>query len=47
MGSYQTYSILGKTAAFVLEFVVEDLLSAELQPRFLHLQLKICPWAQH
>ena len=28
-------SIPGKTAALVSEFVVEDLLSAELQPRFL------------
>ena len=27
-------SIPGKTAALVSEFVVEDLLSAELQPRF-------------
>ena len=30
--------IPGKTAALVPEFVVEDLPSAELQPRFLHLQ---------
>ena len=38
MGSYRTYSIPGKTAALVPEFVVEDLLLAELQPRFLCLQ---------
>ena len=37
-GSYCTYSISGKTAALVPEFAVEDLLSAELQPRFLRLQ---------
>ena len=37
-GSYRTYSIPGKTAALLLEFAVEDLPSAELQPRFLRLQ---------
>ena len=37
-GSYRTYSILSKTAALGPEFVVEDLPSAELQPRFLRLQ---------
>ena len=36
-GSYHTYSVLSKTAALVPEFVMEDLPSAELQPRFLHL----------
>ena len=36
-GNYRTYSIAGKTAALVPEFVVEDLTSAELQPRFLRL----------
>ena len=36
------YSITGKTAALVPEFAVEDLPSAELQPRFLHLQRKTC-----
>ena len=36
--SYCTYSIPSKTAALVYEFVVEDLPSAELQPRFLRLQ---------
>ena len=36
--SYRTYSIPGKTAALVPEFAVEDLPSAELQPRFLCLQ---------
>ena len=30
-GNYRTYSILGKTAALVSEFAVEDLPSAELQ----------------
>ena len=34
-GSYRTYSIPCKTAALVTEFAVEDLPSAELQPRFL------------
>ena len=34
-----TYSARGKTAALVPEFA-EDLPSAELQPRFLHLQLR-------
>ena len=33
-GSYVTYSIPGKTAALVSEFAVEDLASAEMQPRF-------------
>ena len=37
-GSYRTYIIPGKTAALVPEFAVEDLPSAELQPRFLRLQ---------
>ena len=37
-GSYLTYSIPGKTAALVPEFVVEDLPLAELQPSFLRLQ---------
>ena len=47
MGSYHTYSIPGKTAALVPEFAVEDLPLAELQPRFLSLQWKTCPWAKH
>ena len=34
-GSYRTYSVPGKTAALVPELAVEDLPSAELQPRFL------------
>ena len=38
MGIYGTYSISDKTAAFVPEFSVEDLHSAELQLRFLRLQ---------
>ena len=37
-GNYRTYSIPGKTAVLILEFAVEDLPSAELQPRFLRLQ---------
>ena len=37
-GSYRTYSIPGKTVAFVPEFGVEDLPLAELQPTFLHMQ---------
>ena len=45
--SYRTYSIPGKTAALVPEFAVEDLPSAELQPRFLRLQSRTCPWAEH
>ena len=35
-GSYRTYSSPGKTAPLVPEFAVEDLPSAELQPRFLN-----------
>ena len=31
----------------VPEFAVEDLPSAELQPRFLRLQYRTCPWAGH
>ena len=46
MGSYRTYSISGKTAALLPEFAVEDLPSAELEPRFLHLQRRTCPWAE-
>ena len=38
MGSYRTYSIPGKTTALIPEFAVEDLPSAELQPRSLRLQ---------
>ena len=38
MGSYRIYSIPGKKAALVTEFVEEDLPSAELQPSFLRLQ---------
>ena len=40
-------SIPGKTAALVPEFAVEDLPSAELQPMFLRLQWRTCPWAEH
>ena len=39
--------IPGKTAALVPEFTVEDVPSAELQPWFLRLQRKTCPWAEH
>ena len=37
-GNYHTYSIRGNTATLVPEFAMEDLPSAELQPRFLRLQ---------
>ena len=47
MRSYRTYSIPSKTAALVPEFVVENLPLAELQPRFLRLQWRTCPWAEH
>ena len=47
MGSFRTYSIPGKTAALVPEFAVEDLPSAELQPKFLRLQWRTCPWVEH
>ena len=46
-GSYSTYSIPNKTAALVPEFAVEALSSAELQPRFLRLQRRTRPWAEH
>ena len=46
-GKLQHYSIRGKTAVLVSEFIVEDLTSAELQPRFLRLQQKTCPWTEH
>ena len=36
-GSYSTYSFPDKTAALVRGYAVEDLPSAELQPRFLRL----------
>ena len=37
-GSYRTYSIPGKAPFLIPQFAVEDLFSAELQPRFLSLQ---------
>ena len=37
----------GKTSVLVLEFVVEDLPSAERQLRFLCLQWRTCPWEEH
>ena len=37
-GRYRTYSISGKTVPLVPEFAVDDLPSAELQPRVLRLQ---------
>ena len=42
MGSYRTYSIPGKTTAVIPKFAVEDLPSAELQPKFLRLQKMTC-----
>ena len=39
--------IPGKTEALVPEFAVEDLPSAELQPWFLLLHWRTCPWAEH
>ena len=45
-GSYCSYSIPGRTAALVPEIAVEDLPSAEVQPRFLSLQWRTCPWAE-
>ena len=36
----------GKTAGLVPEFAVEDLTSAELQPWFLRLQCRLCPWKE-
>ena len=46
-GSFPTYSIPGKTAALVPEFAVEDLPSAELHAKFLHLQWRMCPLPEH
>ena len=46
-GRYRIYSIPGKTASLVSEFPVKDLPSAELQPRFLRLQRRTCPQAEH
>ena len=45
--SYRTYSIPGKTAALVPEFALDDLPSAELQPRFLRMKRMTCPWVEH
>ena len=39
--------IPSKTATLIPEFAVEDLPSAELQPRFLLLQLRTCLWSQN
>ena len=36
----------GETAALLPEFVMEDLSSAELLPRFLRLQRRTCPWEE-
>ena len=38
--------IPGKTVTLVPEFAVVDLPSAELQPLFLRLQWRTCPWAE-
>ena len=46
-GSYPTYSIAGESVTLVPEFAVEDLPSAELQPRFLRLQEYSSVWAEH
>ena len=46
-GNYRAYSIPGKYAALVPEFAVEELFSAELQRRFLRLQWRTFPWAEH
>ena len=46
-GSYRIYSVPGKTAVLVSEFAMENLPSAELQPRFRHLEWRTCPWAKH
>ena len=46
-GSYRTYSIPGKAAVLVPQFAIQDLLSEKLQPRFLSLQWRTCPWAEH
>ena len=35
------------TATMIPKFAVEDRSSAELQPRFLRLQWRNCPWAEH
>ena len=37
----------GKTADLVPEFTVKNLPSAELQPMFLRLQWRTCPWVEH
>ena len=46
-GSYHTNSISNETVALVPEFAMEDLPSAELQSRFLLLQWKTFPGAEH
>ena len=46
-GSYRTYSNSGKSATLIPEFAMEDLPSTKLQPWFLHLQWRTCPWAEH
>ena len=39
--------IISKIATLVPEFAVEDLPLIELQPWFLHLQQRTCPWTEH
>ena len=39
--------IPSKTSALVPEFAVEDMLSSEVQPWFLRLQWRICPWSEN
>ena len=46
-GRYGTNLISVKTATLVPELAVNDLPSAELQPRFLRLQWRICPSAEN
>ena len=46
-GKLQHLTIPGKTVALVSEFSVEDLASEELEPWFLCLQRRTCPWAEH
>ena len=38
---------LVKLQSWFLSFAVEDLPSADLQPRFRRLQRRTCPWAEH
>ena len=46
-GKLPNLFIPSKTATLVPEFAVEDLPSWALQPRFLRLEWRTCPWAEH